>query len=47
MRRDVGAGPEQALRSFTVLCLIEPEKESVKIEKVVTIEKARKEYSRR
>ncbi len=34
-------------RSFTVFYIIEPEENIVKIEKIMTIEKAHKEYSRR
>lgn len=34
-------------RSFTVFYIIEPEENVVKIEKIMTIEKAHKEYSRR
>lgn len=34
-------------RSFTVFYIIEPEENVIKIEKIMTIEKARKEYSRR
>jgi mRNA-degrading endonuclease RelE of RelBE toxin-antitoxin system len=34
-------------RSFTVFYIIEPEENVIKIEKIMTIENARKDYSRR